>query len=97
MVAIDAGAEDIVEEGDVFEVVTEPTDLPAVREAIESAGIAIETADVQQRPKNRVPVDDADAPKVFRVIEALEENDDVNEVAANFDVSDAALEALAEA
>lgn len=95
MVAIDAGAEDIIEDGDVFEVVSEPSDFAAVREAIESAGIAIENADVQQRPKNRVPVEDQDAAKVFRVIELLEDNDDVNEVAANFDVSDAALEALA--
>lgn len=95
MVAIDAGAEDIVEDDDVFEVVTEPSDLVAVREAIESAGIAIENADVQQRPKARVMVADEDAAKVFRVIEALEDNDDVNEVAANFDVSEAALEALA--
>jgi YebC/PmpR family DNA-binding regulatory protein len=94
MVAIDAGAEDIALDGDLFEVVTEPSDFVAVREAIEAAGIAIENADVQQRPKNRVPVEDADAAKVFRVIEALEDNDDVNEVAANFDVSDAALEAL---
>jgi YebC/PmpR family DNA-binding regulatory protein len=97
MVAIDAGAEDIVEDGDLFEVVTEPGDFVAVREAIEAAGIVVENADVQQRPKNRVQVEDADAAKVFRVIEALEDNDDVNEVAANFDVSDAALEALAAA
>lgn len=95
MVAIDAGAEDIIEDGDHFEVVTEPTDFVAVREAIEQAGISVEAADVQQRPKNRVPVEDQDAPKIFRVIDLLEENDDVNEVAANFEVSDAALEALA--
>lgn len=95
MVAIDAGAEDIALDDDIFEVVCEPTDFVAVREAIEGAGIAVESADVQQRPKNRVPVEDADAAKVFRVIDLLEENDDVNEVAANFDVSDAALEALA--
>jgi len=95
MVAIDAGAEDIIDDGEFFEVVAEPADFTAVREAIESAGIAIENADVQQRPKNRVPVEDSDAGKVFRLIELLEDNDDVNEVAANFDVSDAALEALA--
>jgi YebC/PmpR family DNA-binding regulatory protein len=95
MVAIDAGAEDIVEDDDLFEVVTEPSDFVAVREAIEGAGIAVENADVHQRPKNRVPVEDSDAAKVFRVIELLEDNDDVNDVAANFDVSDAALEALA--
>jgi YebC/PmpR family DNA-binding regulatory protein len=95
MVAIDAGAEDIVDDGDLFEVVTEPGDFVAVREAIEGAGIAIENADVSQRPKNRVPVEDSDAAKVFRLIELLEGLDDVNDVAANFDVSDAALAALA--
>lgn len=95
MVAIEAGAEDIIDDDGMFEIVTEPTDFVAVREVIEEAGIAVESAGVAQRPKNRVMVEDSDAAKVFRVIELLEDNDDVNEVAANFDVSDAALEALA--
>jgi YebC/PmpR family DNA-binding regulatory protein len=95
MVAIDAGAEDIVEDGEFFEVVSDPHDFVAVREAIEAAGIQVASADVHERPKTRVEVSDQDAAKVFRVIELLEENDDVNDVAANFEVSDAALEALA--
>lgn len=95
MVAIDAGAEDIVEDGDHFEVVSDPHDLVAVRAAIEGAGITVASADVIQRPKTRVEVEDKDAAKVFRVIELLDDNDDVNDVAANFDVSDAALEELA--
>lgn len=95
MIAVDAGAEDIIEDGEFFEVVSEPADFQAVRSAIEEAGIAIESADVIQRPKTRVDVADDDAAKVFRVIEALEDNDDVNTVAANFEVSDEALEALA--
>ncbi|MGH2960386.1 MAG: YebC/PmpR family DNA-binding transcriptional regulator [Solirubrobacterales bacterium] len=95
MVAIDAGAEDIVEDGDHFEVVSDPHDLAAVRAAIEEAGIAVASADVIQRPKTRVEVEDKDAAKVFRVIELLDDNDDVNDVAANFEVSDAALEELA--
>lgn len=95
MVAIDAGAEDIVEDGDHFEVVSDPHDLPAVRAAIEEAGITVASADVIQRPKTRVEVEDKDAAKVFRVIELLDDNDDVNDVAANFEVSDAALEELA--
>jgi YebC/PmpR family DNA-binding regulatory protein len=95
MVAIDAGAEDIIEDGEYFEVVTEPGDLQAVRQVIEEAEIAIDSADVIQRPKTRVEVADEDAAKVFRVIDLLEENDDVHTVAANFEVSDAALEALA--
>ena len=95
MVAIDAGAEDIVEDGDHFEVVSDPHDFVAVRAAIEDAGIEIASADIIQRPKTRVEVEDKDAAKVFRVIELLDDNDDVNDVAANFEVSDAALEALA--
>jgi YebC/PmpR family DNA-binding regulatory protein len=95
MVAIDAGAEDIVEDGDHFEVVSDPHDLVAVRAAIEEAGITVASADVIQRPKTRVEVEDKDAAKVFRVIELLDDNDDVNDVAANFEVSDAALEELA--
>jgi YebC/PmpR family DNA-binding regulatory protein len=95
MVAIDAGAEDIVEDGDHFEVVSDPHDLVAVRAAIEEAGIEVASADVIQRPKTRVEVEDKDAGKVFRVIELLDDNDDVNDVAANFEVSDAALEELA--
>jgi YebC/PmpR family DNA-binding regulatory protein len=95
MVAIDAGAEDIIEDGDHFEVVSDPHDFVAVRAAIEEAGIAVASADVIQRPKTRVEVEDKDAAKVFRVIELLDDNDDVNDVAANFEVSDAALEELA--
>lgn len=94
-VAIDAGAEDIVEDGDFFEVVTEPTDYAAVRSALETAGVEFQSADVIQRPKTRVEVEDSDAAKLFRLIELLEEHDDVSDVAANFEVSDAALEALA--
>lgn len=95
MVAIDAGAEDIVEDGDHFEVVSDPHDFVAVRAAIEGAGITVASAGVIERPKTRVEVEDKDAAKVFRVIELLDDNDDVNDVAANFEVSDAALEALA--
>jgi YebC/PmpR family DNA-binding regulatory protein len=94
-VAIDAGAEDIVDESDVFEVLTEPTDFAAVRAALEQAGVEFQSADIVQQPKNRVELDDKDAAKLFRLIDSLEEHDDVNEVAANFEVSDAALAALA--
>lgn len=93
--AIDAGAEDIVEDHGTFEIVTEPADLAAAREALESAGIEIEAAEVTQRPTTRVELTDTDAVKLFRLIDVLEENDDVAEVHANFDVSDAVLEQLA--
>jgi YebC/PmpR family DNA-binding regulatory protein len=93
--AIDAGAEDIALDDDVYEVLTEPGDLGAVRATLEQSGIEIESADVTQRPKSRVPVDEADAPKLMRLIDALEESDDVNAVHANFDVDAAVLERIA--
>jgi YebC/PmpR family DNA-binding regulatory protein len=93
--AIDAGAEDIVRDDDVFEILAEPSDLAAVREALVQAGIEIDSADLTQRPKSRVPVDEADASKLMRLIDALEESDDVGSVHANFDVDAAVLERLA--
>jgi YebC/PmpR family DNA-binding regulatory protein len=93
--AIDAGAEDISRDDDVFEVITEPGDLGRVRDALGQAGVETESADVLQRPKSRVPVQDADAAKLMRLIDALEESDDVSAVHANFDVDAAVLERIA--
>jgi YebC/PmpR family DNA-binding regulatory protein len=93
--AIDAGALDISVDEDVFEVITEPGDLVAVRDALTSAGVEIESAELSQRPKSRVPVDEADATKLLRLIDALEESDDVSAVYANFDVDSAVLERIA--
>ena len=88
IVAIDAGAEDIALDEDVYEIVTEPGDLRAeVRTALEEAGIDIESADVAQRPKTQVPLDEDHAGRLMRLIDALEENDDVDAVHANFDVA----------
>jgi YebC/PmpR family DNA-binding regulatory protein len=95
MPAIDAGAEDISRDDDVFEVITEPGDLVAVREALREAGVEIESADVSQRPKSRVPLDEADASKLLKLIDALEESDDVGSVHANFDVDASVLERIA--
>jgi YebC/PmpR family DNA-binding regulatory protein len=95
IVAIDAGAEDIERDEDVFEVLTEPANLAAARAALEEAGIEIESAEVTQRPKTRVPLAEDQAGKLMRLIEALEENDDVGAVHANFDVDAAVLERLA--
>src|SRR5947199_2707681 len=66
--AIDAGAEDIALDEDVFEVITEPAQLTAVRDALVTAGVEIESADVTQRPKSRVPVDEGDAAKLMKLI-----------------------------
>src|SRR5262249_49070632 len=76
IVAIDAGAEDIVLDEDVFEIITAPGDLTVVRDALQQAGIEIESADVTQRPKSRVPVSEDDAGKLMKLIDALEESDD---------------------
>jgi len=97
MVAIDAGAEDIQQDADVFEVLCEPTDLTAVRAALEEAGIEIETAEVTQLPKTRVPLDEAGATKLLKLVEALEDQDDVDTVHANFDVDADVLERVAAA
>ena len=92
LVAVEAGAEDIVSDDDVLEVYTAPSDLGAVRAAIEGAGIEIEGAEVIQHPSVRVELDEPAAVRLFRLIEALENNDDVGAVHANFEVSDEILE-----
>ena len=97
MPAIDAGAEDIALDEDVFEVITEPSDLDgSARGARPQAGVEIESADLTQRPRARVPVDESDAAKLMKLIDALEESDDVGAVHANFDVDSAVLERVAQ-
>ena len=93
--AIDAGAEDIVLDEDVYEILTEPSDLASVRAALEQSGVELESADVSQRPRARVPVDEADASRLMKLIDALEESDDVGAVHANFDVDADVLERIA--
>jgi YebC/PmpR family DNA-binding regulatory protein len=95
LVAIEAGALDVAVDDDVFEVLTEPGDLTAVRTALEQAGVELESAEVTQHPKTRVPIDEATAGKLMRLIEALEENDDVGDVHANFDVDADVLQRVA--
>ncbi len=95
MPAIEAGAEDIAEDDGIFEVLTEPSDLTAVRAALEQAEIEIQSADIAWLPKARVPIEEADAEKIMRLIDALEDNDDVDAVHANFDVDADVLERIA--
>ena len=92
MVAIDAGADDIALDDDVFEVLCEPADFMAVRAALEEAGVEMETAEVTQQPKTRVELDEDGAAKLMRLIDTLEDNDDVDAVHANFDVDAEVLE-----
>jgi YebC/PmpR family DNA-binding regulatory protein len=95
MVAIDAGAEDIAVDDDVFEVICEPADLAPVRQALVDAGVEVEEAQVSQRPKSLVPLDEDGAVKLMRLIDALEEQDDTDAVHANFDVPADVLERVA--
>ncbi len=88
---LDAGAEEVNDDGESFEVVSEPTDLVAVRTALQGAGIEYDSAEAQFLPSMTIPLDEDGARKVFRLVEALEDLDDVQEVYANFDVSDEVL------
>jgi YebC/PmpR family DNA-binding regulatory protein len=93
--AIDAGAQDVVLDGNVYEVVTDPADLMAVREALESNGVELDSAELTMRATTRVPVEEDEVGRLVRLIEALEEHDDVAAVHANFDVDAAVLERVA--
>jgi YebC/PmpR family DNA-binding regulatory protein len=95
MVAVEAGAEDISTDEGVFEVITEPADFTQVRKALEEAGVEMQSAEMSFRPSSVVPIDEAQAGKLMRLIEALEDNDDVSDVHANFDVSADVLERVA--
>jgi len=93
--ALEAGAEDIEDQGDTWQVTTPPTGLHAVRSALEAAGIAFTSADLTMLASQTVPLGDASAAKqVLRVIDALEEHDDVQNVYANFDIPDDVLAAV---
>lgn len=96
MAALEAGAEDIREADGAFEVITPPSDMPSVTDALVEAGVTIESADVTQLPSTTVPLDREGAGKVLRLIDALEDLDDVQEVYANFDIPDDVMAALSE-
>ncbi|HEY4794047.1 MAG TPA: YebC/PmpR family DNA-binding transcriptional regulator, partial [Mycobacterium sp.] len=93
---LEAGAEDVSDLGESFEVVSEPTDLVAVRTALQDAGIDYESAEAGFQPSVSVPVDVDGARKVFKLVDALEDSDDVQNVWTNVDLSDAVLAALDE-
>jgi len=92
MAVLDAGAEEVRDLGDSFEVISEPTDLVAVRTALQNAGIDYDSAEAGFVPSVTVELDEDGAGKVFRLIDALEDCDDVQNVYANYDVSDEILE-----
>jgi YebC/PmpR family DNA-binding regulatory protein len=94
LAVLDAGAEEVNDLGDEFEIISEPTDLVAVRAALQEAGLDYESADSSFLPSVQVPLDEDSARKVFKLIDALEDCDDVQNVFANFDVSDDVMEAV---
>ncbi|MCW2699930.1 MAG: hypothetical protein JWQ45_1465 [Blastococcus sp.] len=94
MAVLDAGAEEVRDLGDTFEVVSEPGALVAVRSALQDAGIDYDSADIGFVPSVQVDLDEDSAGKVFRLIDALEDLDDVQNVFANYDVSDEVMEKI---
>jgi YebC/PmpR family DNA-binding regulatory protein len=95
--AIDAGAEDVAADENVFEVLTAPGELQAVRSALLDAGVALERAELTMRPTTRAPVDERHLGTLLRLLDSLEDHDDVAAVHANFDADAALLERVATA
>ena len=96
LAAADGGAEDVQRDGSSWEITSAPEDLSAVREALERAGFSVESAELALLPKTTIEVEDeSQAKKILRLIDALEENDDVQEVYANFDIPERVLEEVA--
>jgi YebC/PmpR family DNA-binding regulatory protein len=96
LAAADAGADDVERDGSTFVVSAPPEELARVREALESAGFSLESAGLSMVPKTTVAIgDESTAKQVMRLVEGLEENDDVQDVYANFDIPEAVLEAVA--
>jgi YebC/PmpR family DNA-binding regulatory protein len=93
--AIDAGAEDVSEDGGVLKVVTAAGDLAAVRDALEGAGVEVQSAELSMEPQSTVEVGESEAPTLLRLMDSLEEHDDVDSVHANFDVPEEILERAA--
>jgi YebC/PmpR family DNA-binding regulatory protein len=93
--AIDAGAEDVQRDGDLLKVITDPANLAAVRAAVEEAGVEVQSSDLAMEPSSVVDVDESSARPLLRLLDDLEEQDDVNEVHANFDIPEEILEIVA--
>lgn len=95
LAALDAGAEDIAEQGGAFTITTAPSDVPSIRAALEEAGVPIESADTTMVASTSIELaDEGSAKQVLRVIDALEDHDDVQGVYANFDIPETVLEAV---
>jgi YebC/PmpR family DNA-binding regulatory protein len=96
LAALDAGADDVADDGGTWRVTTEPSKVFEVRQALEDAGIEVVSADATMVSDNVVPVTNVDdARRVLRIMEAIEDNDDVQDVYSNFDIADDVMEAAA--
>jgi YebC/PmpR family DNA-binding regulatory protein len=95
MAALEAGAEDVADQGDTFDLTTAPTDFTKVRDALAEAGVTMASSDLTMVATTAVPLStEADARKVLRVLDALEDHDDVQNVYANFDIPDEIFQAV---
>ena len=95
LLALDAGAEDLSDDGEVWRITTPPTELHTVRAALEEGGITVSSSELTMQPTSTIAVEESDvAKRVLRLIDALDDNDDVQDVYANFDISDELLEAI---
>ena len=95
LVALEAGAEDLADDGEAWRITTPPTDLHTVRTAVEGAGVSVTSSELTMVPSATVPVEESSvAKRVIALIDALDDNDDVQDVYANFDIADELLEAI---
>ena len=95
LVALDNGAEDLADQGDTWQLTSAPQDLHSLQKALEEAGIAFDSADLTMLPTQTVPLEsEGDARKVLKLIDALEEHDDVQNVYSNFDIPDSVLQTV---
>lgn len=93
--ALEGGAEDVSDDGGTWSITTDPADFMAVRGALEEAGIGFANAELTMVPKSTVAPSEGEARQILRMVDQLEDNDDVQDVYANFDISDEVLEAVA--
>lgn len=93
-IALEAGADDVKPEGETYDIMTDPGDFDAVKASLEQNGVAMSYAEVTKLPSNTIKVEDKEATQMLKLMEALEEHDDVDEVYANFDISEELMEQM---
>jgi YebC/PmpR family DNA-binding regulatory protein len=89
--AIEAGADDMQDDGDVFEILTAPENFEAVHEAIKKAGVTPQAAEISMIPQNYIKLEGSDASQMMKLYDALDDNDDVQKVYANFDIDESEM------